>query len=425
MKVNFKISLTEGQKELYSLFRDKAVREIVAVWSRQCGKTVMAEVLAIQTLISYKCTVGYISPDYSQGKKVYKDIVALLQPTGLIAKKNSSDLTLELTNGSELKFFSAKNATAMRGQTISGLLIIDECAFIPDTTPDGQHIYHNIIKPITKARKPKILFISTPNGKSGFFYEKYLEAQSSETTKLIVKTIYDDKLISEEDIEELKRNTPPLAFNQEFLVQFLDSSLTAFQGFEKQFCSYKGKEKGKKVWIGVDFSANGEDETVLTKVYDNMTVEQYVIKGTLDDKYNRIADMIDSTENLVTAYMESNSIGEVMINEIRKRAKRKGKCNYYTTTHTNKNENVGLLATAIANRGIWFNEEEKELYQQFGVFTYMVNKNTRSVTYAAKPPYHDDRIMSLMIAMRAKEDYPSTSVTSNYRLVGTRDNKII
>ena len=59
-----------------------------------------------------------------------------------------------------------------------------------------------------------------------------------------------------------------------------------------------------------------------------------------------------------------------------------------------------------------------------GVFTYKISKQTRRITYAAKEPYHDDRVMSLMIALRAKEDYPNKSLESSYRFIATRKNII-
>ena len=52
------------------------------------------------------------------------------------------------------------------------------------------------------------------------------------------------------------------------------------------------------------------------------------------------------------------------------------------------------------------------------------DKQTRRITYAAKEPYHDDRVMSLMIARRAMEDYPSKSLESSYRFIATRKDRI-
>lgn len=424
MEINlkFKINLTKKQKEAYDLFHKEEVRELVLNFSRQSGKTTLCEILLIETMVKKKCNCAYISPSYSQGKKVFREITQLLSQTQLIAKKNSTDLTISLINGSFLQFFTAMNPTAIRGQTISGLLVIDEAAYLPETTPDGQLLWPMVIQPITKAKKPKIIFVSTPNGKSGIFYEKYLQGLNSKTTRTIECNIYEDTTISKEDIEELKATTPPLAWQQEFECKFLDSALTVFEGYEKQFIDYQNVTFDK-VYMGVDLSSVGEDETVVTKT-SSKYVWQKVIKGTLDSKYRQIADIINNEKKLVMCYIEANGIGSPMINEVKKLVKNKSRVLEYITTNENKAENVGNLQLAIAQDDIFFNKEDTELYKQMGVFTYKISKQTRRITYAAKEPYHDDRVMSLMIALRAKEDYPNKSLESSYRFIATRKDRI-
>ena len=423
VNIHFNIDLTKSQQKAYDLFHNEKVKELVLNFSRQSGKTTLCEILLIETLVKKKCTCAYISPDFGQGKKVFREIVNLLSQTPLIKKKNSTDLSLELVNDSFLQFFTGKNPTAIRGNTISGLLVLDEAAYLPEETSDGQNFYHMVVKPITKAKKPKVVFISTPNGKFGLFYEKYLEGLTSETTKTVECNIYEDTTISKEDIEELKRTTPPLAWRQEFLCEFLDSALTVFEGYEKQFIDYKDITLNKKVWIGVDLSSVGEDETILTKT-DGRYVKQYLIEGSLDTKYRKIAKIINEESNLVMAYLESNGIGSVMINEIKKLIKNKSRIMEYVTTNENKAENVGNLQLKINQNDIFFNKEDKELYKQLGVFSFKVNKITKKISYAAKEPNHDDRVMSLLIALRAKEDYPSKGVEASYRFVATRKTKI-
>lgn len=424
INLHFNINLTKKQKEVYELYHNKDIREIVMNFSRQSGKTTMAEILLIETMVKKKCNCAYISPSFAQGKKVFREIAALLNQTKLIAKKNSTDLTLELINGSYLQFFTAQSPTAIRGNTISGLLVIDEAAYLPETTPDGQLLWSMVIQPITKAKKPKILFISTPNGKQGLFYDKYLEGLNSDTVKTVECNIYTDSTISKEEIEELKATTPPLAFKQEFLCEFLDSALTVFEGFEGQFIDYQRVKFDGNVWIGVDLSTSGEDETIVTICNKEGYSKQKLVTGNLDAKYRKISDIINSEKKLVMCYCEANGIGEPMINEIRKLVKQKSKVLYFTTTNENKSEMVGSLQLDITQNKTFFDKEEKELYKQMGVFTYKVNKQTRRITYAAKEPYHDDRVMSLMIARRAMEDYPNKSLESSYRFIATRKDRI-
>lgn len=426
MELHFDINLTKKQKEIYDLCHNPDVREIVAVCSRQIGKTTIAEILMIEALLSKRGTVYYISPDFAQGKKVYREVLNLLSPTGLIKAKNSTDLTIETVNGGFLGFFSCKNPTAIRGTTVSSLLVLDEFAFFPEETADGQDLFNMVIRPITKAKKPKTLYISTPNGKSGAFYDKYNEGlgKTDGNIRTVVATIYDDEMMSPEEVEELRLSMPPLAWQQEYLVKFLDNALTAFDGFEDRFTKYRMKDvdTSKPCWAGVDFSANGEDETILTIVDKDNRNRQWHITGTLDKRYEEMARILDGCTGLRGCYMECNGIGEPMINEVRKRMKKnRTKCRYWTTTNDSKAGLVGNLQLLISQGEIEFPEENTELFRQFGWFGYEVNKKTRRITYGAKAPRHDDRVMSLMMALQAKEDMRGGDASS-YVVIQTRQS---
>lgn len=402
MEIRFAIEMTEGQKSAYKLCHDKNNKIVVLCYSRQCGKSVLAEVLLCEYLFKPKTYNAYISPTYQLGRKVYKEMTELLESTNIIKKANSTTLTIETVYGSTLQFFSAEAYTAIRGTTVSGVLIIDEAAYIQDVLPNGEQFWGNVVMPITKARKPLTVLISTPCGKQGFFYDFYLRAMNKEVGIVqLTRTIYDDSLVSDAEIEEIKKSIPPKAFEQEFECKFLDSSLTFFEGFENCFVKYTYQE-GKE-WIGVDISGNGEDETIVTKINGLNQVKQYLITGTLDMKYQKIANIINDS-NAVAIYMENNGLGAPIINEVKKLARRKSNIYEWTTTNSSKEEIISQLAVDIANKDIHFNSDDTELFGQFGTFISKISK-TKKMTFGAQEGKHDDRIMSLAIALRCREDF--------------------
>ena len=403
VEINFDIKLRKKQQEIYDAIHTDNVRYVIALMSRQIGKSIIAEVLLIEYMLKKKTFNAYISPNYSQGRKVYSEINSLLLPTGLISKSNGSDLKIELTNGSVLKFFSMESPKSIRGYTIDGLLVLDEAAYFPHILPSGEDPYFNIIYPITKARKPKVLIISTPNGKNGFFYELYLKAKNNEKGyKLIEGSIYDDESITIEEINELKKTYPPLAWQQEFEIKFLTDAISVFPDFDNCF-TLDSFKKTDKVWCGIDPSTVGEDNTVVTIVNINNDVKQYIIDGGIDEKYDKIAKILNEY-NPVATYMEDNSIGLVMYNEIRKKLNAKSKFHTFTTTNNSKKDYIGLIASDIANKDIHFEKTNTTLYQEMGVFTYKLTK-VGNITYAAKEGYNDDTITSLGLALQCKNDY--------------------
>ena len=401
MKINFDIDLTKKQQEAYDIIHQEDCRFLVARWSRQCGKTIFAEIMLIEYLCKPNTFNAYISPTFAQGKKVFAELTQLLESTGIIRKANAADLKIESIYGSTLKFFSMESPTSIRGNTISGILVMDEAAFFPIQLSTGEDPYYNVIFPIIKARKPKVLVISTPNGRQGMFHDLYLKAYNGEKGYYqLTATIYDDDLITKEEIDELKRGYPPLAFQQEFEVQFLDNALTVFPNFESCF---DGKYNGGKCWIGIDPSSVGEDNTIVTVVNQDNQVKQYKIDGELDVKYEKIAKIINR-ENPVATYIENNSIGSVMANEIKKKLVRKSNFYEFTTTNDSKKQYISMLAVDIANNQIHFEEDNKLLYSELSTFTFKLTKGG-NITYAARDGFHDDTVTSLGIALQCKQDF--------------------
>ena len=381
MNVNFDIQLTKGQKEAYKLAHIDSIKKLVLVWSRQSGKSVFAEIILIENLLKKNKFSAYISPTFQLGRKVFKELVQLLEPSGVISKANASTLTIESIYGSTLQFFSVEAYTAIRGFTVSGVLILDEAAYYQETLPNGENIWSNVIMPITKARNPLVIMISTPCGKQGFFYDFYLRAINNEKgLAYLVRTIYDDSLVTKDFIDEIKKTINPKAFEQEFECKFLDSSLTFFEGFEN--CFTINHYSAGKEWVGVDLSGDGQDETIVTKINDKNEVEQYKIEGTLDMKYKRIANILDNM-NPIAVLMENNGLGSPIINEVKKLTKWRNRIYEWNTTNASKEEIIGDLAVSIANREISFLKSNTELFSQLGTFICKISK-TKKLTFAAQ-----------------------------------------
>lgn len=402
MNITFKINLNNLQKEILNSYNNKDIEFTVVNCSRQIGKSIGCEVIMITSLFTMgNIFNAWISPTFRQCKKVYKDILKAI-PRHMVAIANSSELIITLTNGNTLQFFSGESIDTMRGFTIRGLLIVDECAFINAK----ENWFEEVVLATTKnSRNKKIFLISTPCGKQGTFYEYYLKAKLNENGKynLIEKTIYDDNFVSSEEILEIKKRTPKLIFEQEYEAKFLDNALTVFQGFEKCFSDYVFDDK-LPIWCGIDLSTVGSDNTVITLINSVNQTKQYIINDmSLDKKYQHIANILNNIKNLKGVYIETNSIGEPIFNEIKKLLKNKQVLLPFTTTNESKQDIIDNLIVKIANNEISFDNENKILYSEFGTFTFSISKS-KNIIYAAKNGYHDDTIMSLAIALKNKED---------------------
>ena len=408
-KLNLKF--TKTQEKAWRILNMTKCKELVLAWSRQSGKSVFLEFCCIYFLLKKWANIGYITPQFAHSRKVYSDIIKILEPTGLIKTANASTLQIELINGNRLSFFSAESPTAIRGNSFRGLVVIDEAAFINDTTSDGQDFFNSILMPTCKAYKPKVIYASTPLAKSGTFYTKFMRGQEghphTDTPNKVYSikaTIYDDSLITAEEIEEIKNSIPEASFKREFMVEFMDNAMSAFTDYTDKFTLKKQIDFNQPLWIGVDFHSVGSDSTIVSLINADDDVWQIEIKGGLDAQYRQIANILDKCKKLVIAYMESNSIGEVMLNEVKKLTKQRSKIIEWCTTNESKEIQVGLVQTHLTKDMMHFEESNKQLKNQFDTFGYAISK-TRKITYAALSGHHDDRVLSLMIAAQSKEDY--------------------
>lgn len=409
MKVNVKgIKLTESQKLIFNAANDKEHKYVMANISRQQGKTTVIMLLCIQWLTLKNQEIIYFTPTYTLAKRIYSKIIKML-PTNFVRKANASDLVIESLTGSQLRFFSGEAAQSARGSNCTKL-VIDEAAYIKEEI-DGQNFYYNIVLPLTKVHCDKIVMISTPKSTFGFFYNLCMQAASGEKDDMVYikRTIYDDALIDKNEIDELRKNYPPLAWKCEFECLFITDALSVFQDFEKCF-DIDEYSKGK-CWIGIDPSSVGDDNTILTVVNERNEIKQYKIDGSLDEKYAQIAHLINSYAPIAT-YMESNSIGEIMANEVKKQLVRKSTFRTFETTNETKKDYISLIAVNIANGTIHFERGNKLLYSELSTFGFKLTK-TGNITYAAQPPAHDDTVTSLGICLQCKEDFKFSGKMNN------------
>ena len=304
-----------------------------------------------------------------------------------------------MVNGSKLIFFSVEQTHAIRGFTLD-YLIWDEVSHSREYTSDGEHIYFNIISPLLDARGKKEIYISTPNGAQGFFYNEAMKGLNGTEGYAYVKIgVSDDETKTKEWIKQKKQSYPLNAWLQEYECEFLEGGVSFFTGFGGRFIETLF-DWGSRLYAGVDFSSTGSDNTVLTFINERKQAIQYVITGDLDTKYRLIAEHLNRTEGKIQlVYFESNSIGEVMGNEIKKLLKPsiRARVEFINTNNRSKADYIEKLALDIEQGNISFMEDNELLYEEFKVFICTISKTGKKV-YAAVEGYHDDTVISLALA---------------------------
>lgn len=385
-------NLEPWQREVYDGMegsRNSGKRFIVKA-RRQCGKSILAIVMTIKFSLEKKGVSVILEPTQAQGRRVYKQIIDCLDGSGCIESANSTLLTITFTNGSEILFKSCEQDTdALRGFTVSNLLVIDEGAFVPSDT-------YNILYPTTDAHNAPILIISTPLFMNGEYYDLYMEGLGeSEMVRSYDWSRYDtSKYLSNEKLEYYRRTVAPLKFKSEYLGQFIAEGSYTFGDIMKSVDDEK--KRGLPVYGGIDWGTGADegDYTVLTLMDDDMNVSEIQAFKNLDsvEQIDRIARTLNAYPTLKRVQVEMNSIGRVFYEHLKKKTKVTLK--EFTTTNETKRRIIEQLIEAFNTEDITIYYDE-ELIRELQ--HYAVQKTGKGYTYNGADGVNDDYVISLAL----------------------------
>lgn len=377
--------------EKHPRFSDQFQKTFVVKSCRQVGKSALAENELLRFAFSFAGSVNaYITTSFKLCKKVYKELLDMLDGSNLVTLANATSLRIELINGSLIEFFSAEQRDKLRGFTVSGILVIDEAAFIHDA------IYYEKIKVWTNAKRAVTLLISSPEFEKGFFYELHNAGLSgSPYVESFDFNDYDlSQLRPDHVLEEARQYTPPQVYRSEYLGLYKKAEGSVFGNFGKQILQHE-PETPTSMYFGIDFGSGcGGDYTVLTAFNqkrqlcflwrDNETppLEQAKHIGAVLDQYRHITKGV---------YAEQNNIGKIYLDILREYSQ-------ITPFHTDaqsKRKIVEQMQVDIQNGNIWL-LDDRDLKNEFAMFDVKPMKN--GLSYSAPPGEHDDIVMAVLIA---------------------------
>ena len=393
-------------------------KTVVVKSRRQVGKSVLIANLLLYYAINYKGTKNYVlSPTLKQGKNIYKSIINAISGCGIIKSKNATDLFITLINGSSISIKSAEQKESLRGETCTGILCIDECAYI------SSEVY-NIVKPWCDFHKAVTLMVSTPFVKSGFFWEYYNHGLNREYNCVSIdwsdEKYQDDMdfILPPSKLEEYKKLLPKNVFLTDYLGIFIDDDGTVFTDFKK--CINKNEIKDSdKLYLGIDWAAGVEsDDTVIVAFnqYGKQVYLDYFNKLTPTQQIDRIEKFIVQYKNQIAVVQtELNSLGTPLTDFLKNRPQLKTIINKFVgfnTTNQSKNAIVQNLQIAFEQKEIEILEDEKQ-NRELATYTAEYNAKTRNVSYNAPNGLHDDICIAMMLAYDA---YKNGKIIGNYNI---------
>lgn len=188
-------------------------REILVLGGRQTGKSTAAAIRVIhEALHNDNSTILLAGPTGRQSGHIMVKSRAIAKSLGLAlgAPPPGCD-GFRLPNGSEVISLPDNEAT-IRGFSAPRLIVVDEAAYTSDAVIKA-------LKPMLSVSNGAIILLTTPNGQSGYFYDRWHD-KSADTHRIFCPSSQCAR-IDENVLKSMSQSMSAAEFKREFECEFL------------------------------------------------------------------------------------------------------------------------------------------------------------------------------------------------------------
>lgn len=202
---------------------------------RRFGKTVLAISILIHKALACskpRPQVHYYCPTYAQAERVAWQYVKDMAGAIPGAVFNEAKLKATLPNGSLIQLGSADNPDASRG-VYSDFVVLDEPAQMPSD------MWYKVLRPALSDRLGGALFIGTPAGRYGLFYELWDGPESWDWYRQEFRASQTG-VIDQDELASARAGMSYEEYQQEFECSWDASIRGAYYARQMQDCEQRG-----------------------------------------------------------------------------------------------------------------------------------------------------------------------------------------
>lgn len=375
---------------------DKGIKRAVIIWNRRSGKDKVCFNYMIRKAVETKGTYFYFLPTYSLAKKVIWDNIdnngfKMLEhiPKELIVSTNATELKVELKNGSIIQLIAADEFKKGGVGTNAVGVVFSEYSI---SSPEAWRY----VSPILAANGGWAIFNFTPRGMN-HAYTLLQQAKNNDNWFWQVLTLNDTRILSEEALEEERKQHPQDIIDQEYFCKFIEGAGAFFRNIDANVHDNVNKpEPTHRYRMGVDL-AKHQDYTVIT-VLDLCTFNIVEV-----ERFNQI-DWVTQKAKIEATYlryfkpqmtMDSTGVGDPIFDDLLHR----GISNIvsYKFTELSRKDLLVNLQLLLEQGKIKLPDNQTLLDELKSMKYELVGEKGKTVI---KVPdgLHDDMIMSLALA---------------------------
>ena len=267
-------SLTDPQRQVW----ESPERFKLLCSGRRFGKTYLCIARLVAWAIEKPGSLNwYVTQTYKSAKQIAWRQLRAMVPPEMFAKKNESELSLELTNGSVIALKGAESADGLRGVSLSSL-IIDEAAYVK------QEAWEMVLRPALSDQGGPAWFITTPSGLN-WFHDLWEQASEQEDWETFSFTTIQGGNVPEEEIEAARRTLDERTFRQEYLASFETLAGRVYPDFSDENISADVADTGGEILWGTDFNVGIMAGILASRVGDTLHIwDEVAVKQSNTDE---------------------------------------------------------------------------------------------------------------------------------------------
>jgi hypothetical protein len=372
-------------------------RFAILVWHRRAKKTRCALNKQVKKIMERKepGVCYYVLPTYRQAKQVVWDtLIDDHIPSEIVEKKNDSELAIYYKNGVIQRFIGSEDYDKHRG-TNPFDVVFDEYS------EQSEQIWIAIFQPVLMENGGTATFVFTPKGKNHSWKLLIMAAENQKDWFTSVKGVKDTGVFTEEELLEIRRNTPQALYAQEYDVEFVDGAGQFFRRIiQNTYEKDKDLPQEGDYQLGVDL-AKYQDWTVLTPFNLNYFIA-YPQERFNQVDWNLQKAKIEATArryNDALVWPDSTGIGDPIVEDLKARGIRIGGEDEkgFKFTEVSRQNLLNNLAILLEQDKIKIPNDEG-LIVELESFRYSLTE-TGKIKVAVPEGMHDDRVMSLALSV--------------------------
>lgn len=362
---------------------------------RRAGKSKTAINQQIQRAQLKKGIYYYILPTYRQAKTVAWDsLVKEHVPREIVDKINDSELAIYYKNGSIQRFVGCEDIDKHRG--INPIDVVFD-----EYSEEKEQMWTAIIQPILRENHGTATFIFTPKGKNHAWKLIQMARDNPQEWFVQILGVQDTKVFTEEELNEIKRNTPQALYAQEYECEFVEGAGQFFRRISQNtYPKDKDLPEEGDFQLGVDL-AKYNDWTVLTPFNLNYFIAYP------QDRFNQVDWNLQKAKIEATArrfndaliWPDSTGIGDPVVEDLKARGLRVGgeDGKGFKFTETSRMNLLNNLAILLEQDKIKIPDDEG-LIAELESFRYTLSEQGK-IKVTVPEGMHDDRVMSLALSV--------------------------